>query len=235
MYSKTYIPYKGYFSSPFARWQGTLQNEHSVELGAATARRWFGKRGFDPKMFDYLFLGVSVAHHRMFYAAPWAAAMMGADHIAACHIPQACSTGTTCMNQAAVGIEADIYSTALYLGADRTSNGPHTVWPNPGGMGGQVISENWMLDNINVDPWGGVPMIQTAEKVVKHRREESAGSTATRWRSGVMSSTWMAWPTTGLFRKAICFPSSIGSPGRKSASSNRTKGSRTALKSCWQA
>jgi acetyl-CoA acetyltransferase family protein len=167
MYSKTYIPYKGYFSSPFARWQGTLQNEHSVELGAATARRWFGKRGFDPKMFDYLFLGVSVAHHRMFYAAPWAAALMGADHIAACHIPQACSTGTTCMNQAAVGIEADVYSTVLYLGADRTSNGPHTVWPNPSGMGGQVISENWMLDNINVDPWGGVPMIQTAEKVVK--------------------------------------------------------------------
>ncbi len=167
MYSKTYIPYRGYFSSPFARWQGTLQNEHSVELGAATAKRWLGARGLDPKMFDYLFLGVSVAHHRMFYAAPWAAALMGAEHIAACHIPQACSTGTTCMNLAAVGIETGIYTNVLYLGADRTSNGPHSVWPNPSGMGGQVISENWMLDNINIDPWGGVPMIQTAEKVVK--------------------------------------------------------------------
>ena len=24
MYTKAFIPYKGYYSSPFARWQGTL-------------------------------------------------------------------------------------------------------------------------------------------------------------------------------------------------------------------
>lgn len=60
MYSKTYLPYKGCFSSPFARWQGTLQHEHPVELSAATAKRWLNTRGFDPKMFDYLFLGLSV-------------------------------------------------------------------------------------------------------------------------------------------------------------------------------
>jgi acetyl-CoA acetyltransferase family protein len=167
MYSKTYIPYKGYFSSPFARWQGTLQNEHPIELGAATAKRWLAKRGFDATMFDYLFLGLSMACPRMFYAAPWAAYMIGAEQIAACHIPQACSTGTTCMNQAAVGIETGIYSNVLYLGVDRMSNGPHTIWPKTDNMGGQVVSENWMLDNINYDPVGGVPMIQTAERVAQ--------------------------------------------------------------------
>ncbi len=167
MYTKTFIPYRGYYSSPFARWQGSLQNEHPVELAAATAKRWLSEKKFDPKMFDYLFLGITIAHHHMFYSAPWSAALIGADHIAACHIAQACSTSTTCINQAAAGIEAGLYSNVFFLGADKTSNGPHTIWPNPLGMGGQVISENWMMDNFNFDPWGGIPMIQTAEKVVK--------------------------------------------------------------------
>ena len=152
MYTKTFIPYKGYYSSPFARWQGTLQNEHPVELGGAKAKKWLAQKKFDPKMFEYLFLGVTIAHHRMFYAAPWTAVLIGADPIAACHIAQACSTSTTCMNQAAVGIEAGIYSNVFFLGTDKTSNTPHTIWPNPQGMGGQVISENWMMDNFNFDP-----------------------------------------------------------------------------------
>jgi len=168
MYSKTYIPFRGYYSSPFARWQGTLQSEHSVELGAATAKRWLASRNFDPKMFDYLTLGVSIGHQHMFYAAPWAAAMMGAPDISAVHVPQACSTSTTAINVGVMGIELGLYSTVFFLGADRCSNGPHTTWASPGTMmGGYPIAENWMLDNISFDPWGGVPMIETAEKVVK--------------------------------------------------------------------
>ncbi len=167
MYSKTFIPYRGYFSSPFARWQGSLQNEHPVELAAATAKKWLASKKFDPKIFDYLFLGITIAHHRMFYSAPWASALIGATDIPALHVPQACSTSTTSINQAAAGIEVGLYSNVFFLGADKTSNGPHTIWPNPLGMGGTVISENWMMDNFNFDPWGGVPMIQTAENVVK--------------------------------------------------------------------
>jgi acetyl-CoA acetyltransferase len=33
------------------------------------------------------------------------------------------------------------------------------------GPGGEVISENWNMDNFNNDPWGGMKMIQTAENV----------------------------------------------------------------------
>src|SRR5660398_282994 len=40
MFTKAYIPYGGYYSSPFVRWQGTLQAVHSLPLGAATAKRW---------------------------------------------------------------------------------------------------------------------------------------------------------------------------------------------------
>jgi len=167
MYTKAFIPYKGYYSSPFARWQGSLQNEHSVELGAATAKRWLAEKGFDPKMFDYLFLGKTIGQLHTFYAAAWAAALIGADEIPGCHISQACSTSTTCVNQAALGIEADLYATVFSLMTDRTSNGPHTIWPNPLGPGAQVVSEDWLMNNFDFDPWGGERMVQTAENVVK--------------------------------------------------------------------
>lgn len=44
MYSKAFIPYRAYFSSPFARWQGCLQNENAIELAAATAKRWMAAK-----------------------------------------------------------------------------------------------------------------------------------------------------------------------------------------------
>jgi len=51
--------------------------------------------------------------------------------------------------------------------ADRMSNGPHLIWPNPVGPGGEVISENWQMDNINADPATGKGMLITAENVAK--------------------------------------------------------------------
>lgn len=167
MYSKAFIPYRAYFSSPFSRWQGSLQNENAVELAAATTKRWLEAKDLDANIFDYLFLGKTIGQPHTFYAAPWAAALMGAAHIPGCHITQACSTSTTCINQAAAGIETGLYANTFCLMTDRTSNGPHTVWPNPAGPGGEVLAENWLMDNFNYDPWGGVPMIQTAENVVK--------------------------------------------------------------------
>src|SRR3990170_9114564 len=46
--SKAYIPYKGYYSTPFCRWQGSLANENAVILAGATANRWFKERKIDP-------------------------------------------------------------------------------------------------------------------------------------------------------------------------------------------
>jgi acetyl-CoA acetyltransferase len=167
MYSKAFIPYRGYYSSPFARWQGSLANENAIELGAATAKRWLAAKNIDPGIFDYLVFGKTIGQPYTFYSSPWAAALMGAAGIAAVHISQACSTSTTCLNLAAAGIETDVYANVFCLMADRTSNGPHTIWPNPPGPGGQVIAENWVMDHFNYDPWGGAAMIQTAENVVR--------------------------------------------------------------------
>ena len=152
MLSKAYIPYKGYFSSPFARWQGTLANENAIVLGAATAKRWMAEKKVDPKQFDYVYLGFTIPQRHGFYGAPWAAAMMGMEGTPGCNLSQACSTSTTCIWESALGLENDQFDAVFNLMVDRCSNGPHLVWPNPNGPGGQVDSENWLMDNFGFDP-----------------------------------------------------------------------------------
>lgn len=167
MLTKAYIPYKGYYSTPFSRWQGSFANEHAITLAANTSKRWFAQKKWDPAIFDYLFLGITIGQPQWFYGSPWAAALIGAEGIPGVLLSQACTTSTTCIFQAALGIETGFYKNAYCLMTDRCSNGPHTVWPNPNGPGGEVLSENWMMDNFNRDPWAKGAMIQTAENVAK--------------------------------------------------------------------
>ena len=66
-----------------------------------------------------------------------------------------------------MGLEQGMFSTVANLMTDRCSNGPHIVWPNPLGPGGEVLHENWLMDNFNKDPFAKNAMIETAEKVAK--------------------------------------------------------------------
>ncbi len=167
MFTKAYIPFRGYYTSPFSKWQMTLANEHSLVLGAATASRWLAQKQIDPKAFDYLYLGYTIHQKQAFYGAPWVAALLGAEGTPGCNVSQACSTATTCLYYAAAGVESGMCGTVFTLAADRTSNGPHIVWPNPNGPGGEVIHENWLMDNFNHDPFAKNAMIQTGENVAK--------------------------------------------------------------------
>ncbi len=168
MFKNSYIPYKGYYSSPFCKWQGSFANVNSIELGAQTAKRWLKeKKGLEAPIHDYLYFGISIGQNRVFYGSTWANVMMGAPDVPGVTIMQACSTSTTCVAYAAMAVEQGVVSTPFCLMTDRTSNGPHTIWPNPQGPGGEVISENWNLDNINSDPSTGIGMIFTAENVAK--------------------------------------------------------------------
>ena len=167
MLNKAFIPYGAYYSTPFARWQGSLANENAITFGAETSKRWLADKNWDAKIFDYLILGITVGQPKMFYGGPWASALIGAVDTPGLLVSQACSTSTTGVFQAAVGIETGLYQNCYTLFVDRCSNGPHTVWPNPKGPGGQVVSENWVMDHFNLDPWGGAAMIQTAENVCK--------------------------------------------------------------------
>jgi acetyl-CoA acetyltransferase family protein len=167
MLTKAFIPYRGYYSTPFAKWQGTLANEHSIVLGAATSKRFFLSKGWDPKTIDYVMVGSTVYQQQWFYSGPWAAAMMGAEASPGILITQACSTSAFSLYQAGMGIETGMFNNSWCLLADRCSNGPHAVWPNPNGPGGKPIAEDWFMDNVNKDPWAGEAMIRTAENVAK--------------------------------------------------------------------
>jgi len=186
MLTKAYIPYRGYYSTPFCRWQGTMANENSIKLGATTAQRWLKKNNLDPMILDYMYLGITIAQHHLFYSHTWASGMLvnGQKDLPALMINQACTTSTTCIHLGALNIEARTYDTAFALMTDRCSNGPHTIWPNPLGPGGEVESENWMMDNFNKDPWAGQKMVQTAENVAKElgtTREECDAVTLRRY------------------------------------------------------
>lgn len=167
MLKKAFIPYRGYYTTPFVKWQGSLANENAITLGGETAKRWLAEKKWDPKMFDYLIMGNTVSQFYQFFGATWAGAVMGAGGIPGLTMSQACTTGTTCMFQAAMGVETGLYKNCYVLLTDRLSNGPHTVWPNPKGPGGKVESEDWVMDNFDGDPNVGLKMVETAEKVAK--------------------------------------------------------------------
>jgi len=184
MLKKAYIPYKGYYSTPFVRWQGSLANENAIALGAATSKRFFEAKGWDPESLDYLHVGSTVYQQNWFYSGPWAAALMGAEKVPGALISQACSTAALSLYQAAMGVETGMFNKNWCLLADRCSNGPHAVWPNPNGPGGKPTVEDWFMDNVSKDPWAGEAMIKTAENVSKEfgiSREECDALTHRRF------------------------------------------------------
>ena len=166
---KAEIPYGAYWSTPFARWQGSFANLHSVEFAAQVARKELAQRKIDAKYFDYGVLGFSVPQKHSFYGLPWLMGMMGAGQASGPTLMQACATGVRTLLSAAQEIEVGMASAALVVNCDRTSNGPHLYYPNPRGPGGTGAAEDWVMDNFGCDPLGGHSMLKTAENVAaKH-------------------------------------------------------------------
>jgi acetyl-CoA acetyltransferase family protein len=205
-FTKAYIPYNGYYSSPFCRWQGSLQHENAIELGAKTARAWFLHKKIDPTIIDYLYFGITIHQHHLFYSHNWAAAMLvdNQKNLSGFMINQACTTSTTILQLAALAIENGTFDVAFGLMTDRCSNGAHSVWPQPLGPGGEVESENWMMDNFNADPNVGLKMVQTAENVAKEAgitKEECDAVTLRRYEQ-----YQMALADDRAFQKRYMFP-----------------------------
>src|SRR6185369_8925811 len=68
---KAEIPYGAYWSTPFARWQGSFSNLHSIEFAAHVARLELARRKIDPQTFDHGVLGFSVPQKHSFFGLPW--------------------------------------------------------------------------------------------------------------------------------------------------------------------
>jgi len=162
---KACIPYGAYWSTPFARWQGSFSGLHALRLAAWTAERELSRRDIDLKQIDYGVLGTTIPQPGSFYGLPWVTGLMGADHIGGPTINQACATGARITQMAAQEIRDGISDCALVVSGDRTSNGPTLSYPNPGAPGGANDVENWVLDNFARDPYARVAMVETAENV----------------------------------------------------------------------
>jgi len=176
MYQNVHIPYKGYWCSPFCRWQGSLQNQNATELAAAAARRFLELRGVPPDIFDGIVYGATVPQPQWFFDVPYLATLIGNPRISGPRISQACATSTVALNYAASAIEAGSNTSLLVVTADRTSNGPNIIWPNPQGLGGKPHYESWMVDGFNLDPVADTSPLGTANNVARKHgitREES--------------------------------------------------------------
>lgn len=164
---KAEIPYGVYWSTPFTKWQGSFAHLHSVQFAAHVAKAELAKRKIDASVFDHGVLGISVPQKNSFFGLPWLTGMIGAAGVGGPTVSQACATGARSLLTAAQEIESDLASAALVVTCDRTSNGPHVVYPNPAGPGGTAEHENWVLDNFSCDPLGKHSMLQTAENVAR--------------------------------------------------------------------
>ena len=162
---KAEIPYGSYWSTPFAKWQGSLAGLHSLKFAAHVASHELDERNIPVESFDYGVLGVTTPQKNSFYGLPWLMGMLGAGKVGGPTIGQACATSVRCMLSAVQEIEAGMATCALAVACDRTSNGPHIYYPAPGGIGGTGDAEDFVLDNMMMDPLGEHSMIQTAENV----------------------------------------------------------------------
>ena len=167
MTASAYVPYGAYWSTPFARWQGSFANLHSLRFAAEVAKRELKNREIDSEHLDYGVLGTTIPQQHCFYGLPWITGMLGADHVGGPTVNQACATSARCLQMASQEIADEGANCALVLTADRTSNGPNLIYPNPRNPGGAADTENWVLDNFSKDPYAQVAMVETAENVAK--------------------------------------------------------------------
>lgn len=162
-----YIPYGAYWSTPFARWQGSFSHLHSMELLAHTAKKELATRNLDLDIFDFAALGITMIQHHSFYGLPWVTAMMGAEHLPGPTVNQVCATGARLVATGIGEIAAGNSEVSLLMSGDKTSNAAQVYYPAPHAPGGAGVTENVMFDNFMDDPFAKCAMVDTAENVAR--------------------------------------------------------------------
>lgn len=174
MSTKTAIPVGAAWTSPFAKWGGSLADVSSLELGATVTRAALQRRDLEPAQFDALLLGWTIPQPDVFYGAPAMATAIGAAGIAGPMVSQACATSVTALRLAAHEVESGAAQCVLTVLTDRTSNGPLLIYPQPAASGGAPRTEHWVLDSFARDPSTGQSMLATAEAVAAEENIERA-------------------------------------------------------------
>jgi acetyl-CoA acetyltransferase family protein len=164
------IPYGVYWSTPFARWQGSFSGLNAIQFAAHVLKLELKKRRIPGDAIEHGVLGFTVPQEHSFYGMPWLAGMAGLPHLTGPTVMQACATGVRALLTAARDVDAGVCDSCLAVTCDRTSNGPHIYYSNPRGPGGTGSHEDWVIQNFAHDPLGSHSMLRTAENVaVKHQ------------------------------------------------------------------
>jgi acetyl-CoA acetyltransferase len=167
MTSVAEIPYGCYWSTPFIRWQGSLQHLNSIEFAAWVCAKEIKRRAINPAVIDHGILGMTIIQHHSFYGLPWLTGMMGLGQVTGQTISQACATGVRLLLSGVQEIHSGLARVALAVSADRCSNSPHAYYPEPGRPGGVGTHEDVVMDSFACDPLGNHSMLQTAENVAR--------------------------------------------------------------------
>ena len=162
-----FIPYGVYWSTPFAKWQGSIAHLNSIRLAATCARRMLEARKVDLKQIDLGLFGHTNPQHGSFYGLPWLTGMIGIDAVPGPTVQQACATSARALQMAAQEVQLGTAGCALVVTADRCSNGPIVYYPDPTAPGGTGHTERWVLDSFGHDPYAKNAMIDTAENVAR--------------------------------------------------------------------
>jgi acetyl-CoA acetyltransferase family protein len=161
-----FIPYGMYWSTPFAKWQGSIGHLNSLRLVANTGKQALAAKNFPTERIDLGILGHTNPQLGSFYGLPYVTGLMGLENVAGPTVQQACATSARVMQMAAAEVADGSAQCALLITTDRLSNGPVVYYPDPTAPGGTGHTERWVLDNFAHDPYAKNAMIDTAENVV---------------------------------------------------------------------
>jgi acetyl-CoA acetyltransferase len=136
-----------------------------MKLAANVARDMLAAKKFPLDAIDLGILGITIPQPSSFFGLPWVTGMIGIPNVPGPTVSQACATSARVLQMAAGEVEQGSAACALAVTTDRCSNGATLVYPNPTGPGGTNLTEAWVLDNFNNDPFAMNAMIDTAENV----------------------------------------------------------------------
>ncbi|MCX7150419.1 MAG: thiolase family protein [Rhodocyclales bacterium] len=161
-----FIPYGQYWSTPFAKWQGSIAHLNSLRLAANSGKQALEARKFPLERIDLGILGHTNPQLGSFYGLPYVTGLMGLENVAGPTVQQACATSARVLQMAAGEVADGSSQCALLITTDRCSNGPIVYYPDPTAPGGTGHTERWVLDNFARDPYAKNAMIETAENAV---------------------------------------------------------------------
>ena len=162
-YERAFIPFTHLWSTPFAKWQGSLAEVNSLDMAVDVTGRALAARDTPADRFTHWALGMTVVQQHAFFGVTTVSRRLGAGESAGSWMHRACATSVAVIDHLAAQVELGRHDATLGVLTDRCSNGPLMIYPSAKGMGGYPITERWELDPMLADPTTGEGMIQTAE------------------------------------------------------------------------